>query len=207
MEIVYDKPMKEPKINIEGNKGESLFHRPVIWAVKNEFNRIREQFEHYKKLIEEIKDERLLALIGAMSMEEALDSFLGAYILDYKRIVDFTLSMKIQIAFSLRLIPGHILHTADLIRAIRNEFVHELSINCFDSLDSNKFKDKMRARFKELFPDNTNTSLILKDMFICIVEAIILGLGIYASHLDAAKEYIYSEDFLKELNKRIKSKA
>ena len=210
MEIVHDKPEGAPIINIEGKKGGSLFHHPSIWVFEKDVKRISDQYESYQKFLEGTKEERLLALIGALSMEEALDLFLGAYLPDYSRLEesrDFSLSMKIDLAHSLRLIPTHILHTADLVRAIRNKFAHDLSIDCFDSLDNNKFKNKLRVRFKELFPDNTNTSLAIKDMFISIVEAVILGLGIYASHLMAAKEYIYSDAFLKEFDKRIKGKT
>jgi len=210
MEIVHDIPEGAPKINIEGREGQSLFRRPVIWFIQKDFKRINEQYEGYQKLIEGAREERLLALIGALSMEEALDLFLGAYIPDYKRILentDFTLSMKIEIAYSLRLIPRHILNTANLIRAIRNEFAHNLSIDCFDSLNDRKFKNKLRVKFQELFPDNTNTGLTIKDRFIHVVEGVIVALGIYASHLRAAKEYIYGDDFRNELVKRIKGKS
>jgi hypothetical protein len=104
------------------------------------------------------------------------------------------------------LIPRHILNSADIVRKIRNEFAHDLSINYFDSLDEKKFKTKLRARFKEFFHDDTNTSPTVKDMFISVVETVIVGLGIYASNLRAVKEYIRSEDFRNELNKRMKSK-
>ena len=210
MEIVHGKPDDGKLINIEGKKGESLFHHPVVWFIQKEFKRIKEQYEGYQKLIEGAKEERLLALIGALSMEEALDLFLGAYIPKYKRILkntDFTLSMKIEIAHSLRLIPRHILNSADIVRKIRNEFAHDLSIHCFDSLDEKKFKTKLRARFKEFSHDDTNTSPTVKDMFISVVEIVIVGLGIYASHLRTAKEYIYSAEFSQQLVERIKAKS
>jgi hypothetical protein len=207
MEIVRDMPEGAPIINIEGKKGESLFRRPVKWFVEKDIELIREQFERYKKFIETAKEERLLALIGALSMEEALDLFLGAYIPDYKRILeekDFTLSMKIEIALSLRLIPRHILNSADIVRKIRNEFAHNLSINYFDSLDEEKFKNKLIVRLQDFLPNDKNTDRSVKDMFIAVVECVILGLGVYASHIKSAKEYIYGGDFADELVKRIK---
>ena len=209
MEIVNDMPEGAPIKNIEGKKGESLFRHPIIWFVEKDIKLIREQFERYKKFVEAAKEERLLVLIGALSMEEALDLFLGAYIPGYKRVSekkDFTLSMKIEIALSLRLIPSHILNAADLIRAIRNEFAHNLSIDCFDSLDEEKFKKKLIVRSQALFPNDRNTNRAVKDTFTAVVEGVIIALGIYASHVQSAKEYIYSDDFGKELVKRIKEK-
>jgi len=209
MEIVHDKPEGEPIINIEGRKGESLFHRPVICFIQEDFKRIKEQHEGYQRLIEGAKEERLLALIGALSMEEALDLFLGAYIPDYRRLEkqrDFTPFIKIELACSLRIIPMHILDAAVLINSVRNKFAHELNIDHFDSLD-NGTQDNLKQKHGVFFPDNTNTSLTVKDMFINIVEAVIVGLGIYASHLRAAKEYIYGASFSQQLVERIKAKS
>lgn len=209
MEIVHDVPGGAPIMNIEGKKGESLFCHPVIWFIQEDFKRIMAQSQYYKKLIEEAREERLLAIIGALSVEEALDSFLSSYIPDYKLILentDFTLSMKIEIAYSLRLIPRHILNTANLIRAIRNEVAHNINIGRFDSLNDDKFKNKLRVKFQEFFPNDTNTELTVKDRFIHLVEGVIVALGIYATHLRSARDYIYSDGFGKELVKRIKEK-
>jgi len=35
-----------------------------------------------------------------------------------------------------------------------------------------------------------------------IVESVVIGLGIYASHVKTAKEFIYSKEFWREVNKR-----
>ncbi len=209
MEIIHDKSDKGPIINIEGEKGESLFRRPVIWFIEGDFQRIKEQYESYQKLIEGAKEERLLAIIGALSMEEALDLFLGSYLPDYSNLEenrDFSLSMKIDLAHSLRLIPKHILNTADLIRSVRNKFAHNLNIICFGALDRGT-KDSLGQKYRVFFPDDVDTGLTVKDMFVSIVEAVIVGLAIYASHLRAAKEFIHSEDFSGQLVKRIKAES
>lgn len=209
MEIVNNIPEGAPIINIEGKQGESLFRRPVKWFIQEDFKRIKDQYEGYQKLIEGAKEERLLALIGALSMEEALDLFLGAYIPDYHRLEkqrDFTLFIKIELALSLRIIPRHIIDAAELINNVRNKFAHELEISYFDDLD-NGTKDKLKQNHGVFFPDNTNASLSVKNMFIGVVEAIIIALGIYASHIRVAKDYIHSADFAQQLVKRIKDKA
>ena len=207
MEIANGKP-EEGKhfINIEGKKGESLFTRAVIWFIQEDFKRIREQYEGYQKLIEGAKEERLLALIGALSMEEALDLFLGAYIPDYHSLEkqrDFTLFLKIELARSLQLIPAHIFDAASLINVVRNKFAHNLSIDCFDSLDIGT-QEKLKQKHGQFFTDISPT---IKDMFIGIVNAVIIGLGVYACHVKAARKYIYSDDFRQQLVGRIKAKS
>ena len=210
MEIANGK-LEEGKhfINIEGKKGESLFRRPIIWFIQKEFERIKEQYESYQKLIEGAKEERLLVLISALSMEEALDLFLAAYIPDYHRLEkqrDFTLFIKIELARSLRIIPVHILDAAALINSVRNKFAHDLKIDCFDSLNSGT-QYNLKQKHGVVFSDSTNTSPKIKVTFISIVEAVIVGLGIYSSHLRVAKEYIYSDDFAQRLVERIKAKS
>ena len=206
MEIVNDMPEGAPIINIEGQKGESLFRHPVKWFVEKDIELIREQFERYKRFVETAREERLLALVGALSMEEALDLFLGAYIPDYSRIEgerDFTLYLKIQLAYSLKLIPPRILDVAALINSVRNKFSHELKIDCFDSLD-NGTQENLKQKEEAFLPNDKNSDRAVKDTFIAVVECVILGLGVYASHVKSAKEYIYGGDFGDELVKRIK---
>jgi len=141
-------------------------------------------------LIEGAKEERLLALVGALSMEEAIDLFLGAYIPDYPHLEeqrDFTLFIKIELTRCLRVIPKHILDAAVLINNIRNKFAHELRIERFDSLDIGT-QDNLKRKHGAFFPDGTRISLAVKDVFAGIVEAIIVGLGIYASHLKVTSD-------------------
>jgi len=207
MEIIRGRPGEGGRstINIEGKKGESLFCHPVKWFVEKDVKLISEQFERYKKLFEKAKEERLLTLIGALSMEEALDLFLGAYIPDYSLIErDFTLYLKIKLAYSLKIIPPHILDAAALINSVRNKFSHELEVDCFDSLDSGT-KENIRQKHGIFAPDD-RTNRTVKAAFILVVQFVIIALGIYASHAQSVKEYIYSDDFGEELVKRIKEK-
>ena len=185
MEMVPDLPEGAPIINIEGRKGKSLFYRPLIWGIKEELKLISEQYTEYERIIREAKEERLLGLVGAISMEEALDFFLGAYIPDYHRIErqrDFTLFIKIEIARSLRIIPAHILDAAELINSVRNKFAHELKISCFDALDSGT-RGNLKQKHSMFFPNDTNTDSTFTDIFSKVVDAVIIGLEIYASNL------------------------
>lgn len=206
MEVVPNKPEGAPIINIEGKRGESLFHRPLIWGIEKDLKLISGRYTEYERLVSEAEEERLLALIGAMSMEEVLDWFLGAYIPGYRSLEeDFSLSIKIRLARSLRIVPEHILGAAALINNVRNKFAHNLRISCFDALD-NGTKDNLRQKRGVFFPNDINTDLTVKDMFVKVVDGVILGFEIYTSHVRIAREYIYSDDFVNELSKRIKGK-
>ena len=141
-------------------------------------------------------------------MEEALDFFLGAYIPDYRKLekqLSLSIKNKIHLARSLRVVPAHILDAADLINNVRNRFAHNLKIGCFDALDSGN-KGNLKQKHGVFFPDDRNTGLTFTDMFAKVTDGVIIGLEIYASHLKIARDYIYSEDFLNELSKRIKGK-
>ena len=63
------------------------------------------------------------------------------------READFPFSMKIKIADALRLIPSRILTSCDLMRKVRNEFVHNLELQSFSQLDTkllNEFAPHVR---------------------------------------------------------------
>ena len=186
---------------LRGKRGQSLFYRPVMQAVERDFSIISDKFLKYRKLVEQAEEERLIAIIGTLSLEESLDSILKEYIPDYKTIDDFSFLSKINLMLSLRLIPKHLLYAIDLARIVRNRFAHNLSIGHFDSLDK-ETKSTLRATHKELFPGDGNNNEELKDIFMKIVESVVIGLGIYASHVKTAKEFIYSKEFWREVNKR-----
>ena len=215
-----DEKIKQPtiklgiKLIISGEKGRSLFYNADMfqYLISRDDNLITmsEQLTRYTNLVYKAKEERLLAIIGALSIEEAVDSLLSAYIPNYKRISqkkDFTSSMKIEIANSLRLIPRHIMNAADLVRAIRNEFAHDLGIDSFDSLDEAKFKNKLRARFKELFPEEDISKIPANELFVQIVQSVVSALELYKHYCKTAREYIYSNEFIDEVDRRIKDNS
>jgi len=74
-------PRPEEVINIEGKEGESLFWHAKEWLVARDEvvsrlqSEMREMWSHYGG----IQDERLLALVGALCVENALDSLLESF--------------------------------------------------------------------------------------------------------------------------------
>lgn len=201
------------KLSIGGKKGESLFYDADIFnsliVMDKNFVPMSKQLTKYANLVYRAKEERLLALIGAISVEEALDSLLGAYIPNYKLILentDFTFSMKVEIAYSLNLIPKHILNSSDLVRKIRNKFAHDINVDRFEYLDK-RLKDNLKVRFKEFYHEEDFSSMAYSELFVEIIQSVVSALDLYKYYGKAAKEYIYSEDFIKELNRRIEDKS
>ena len=191
-------------INIEGPKGESLFYEPLGWTLQEDLKLVGGQYKEYERVFIKSGEDRLLALVANLSMEDALDNFLVAYIPHYKCLSenrDFTLSMKIDLGRSLCLIPKHLLDAADLVRKIRNEFAHNLEMKSLNSLKADT-KRKLRTFCKVLYPkDSMNISFAEK--FARVADAVIFGFEVYSSHLRNARKFIYSDDFTNELKKRV----
>jgi hypothetical protein len=210
MKWVPEKAERESTLpNIEGKKGESLFYEPLLWSYPGAVNIMSERYAEYLRVVSQDGEERLIVLVSAMSMEEALDLFLGAYIPDYLRLKnqrDFTPFLKIQLACSLRIIPAHILDAAVLINEIRNKFAHKLKISLLNTLGSGT-QDNLRQKYSVFFPSGTTANLSFVDMFTEITNCVILSFEFYAASLKIAREYIYSEDFIDELNKRTEGKS
>jgi len=191
-------------INIEGTKGESLFYRPLGWTLQEDLRLISGQYKEYERVFIKSEEDRLLALVGSLSVEQALDYFLAAYIPDYKYLSenrDFTLLMKIDLGLSLRLIPKHFLNAADLVRKIRNEFAHNLNMKRFNSLKADT-KGKLSAFCKVFFPKD-DKRISYSEKFGRVVDAVIFGFEVYSSHLRNARKFIYSDDFTNELKRRV----
>lgn len=194
----------EEIINIEGEKGNSLFYRPIIHAVNQEkFNDVQKKLDSYLKEYEKISDDRALAIIGALIIENELDNFLAEWIKNYshlKNSKDLTFSFKVHLVISLKLIPRKILNAIEPIRKIRNVFAHNLDIGAFEEareFDSDSFL-KLYDKIKTFIVWNKNDD---KETFKMLVNIIILGLNIYTRHITKVQDFIWNP---KNLNKIIK---
>ncbi|MFH1383142.1 MAG: hypothetical protein ABIH70_09685 [Chloroflexota bacterium] len=190
-----------------GMKGESLFHTFIINVVARELEVISANYGKRLSYISKAKDDRLLAVAGALAVEDALDSLLIAYIPKYKILKDnkdITFAIKTDLMRSLKLIPAHLLRAVEVIRKIRNEFAHELHIDHFD-LISTRNKDELTRIFIELHPEDDANSYVLSRMFGTIISGLLACFGAYASNLRLAREYIYSEDFQGQIREIIKA--
>ncbi len=82
--IKHDSSGKAKPFKGSGKKGESLFPNFFTQAVSKEVELIDENYTKYLSYIRRAKDDRLLAIVGALAVEEALDSLLRAYIPKYE---------------------------------------------------------------------------------------------------------------------------
>lgn len=130
----------ESVVDITGPEGESLFWNAKEWLLRGE--RISELQKHLDELwvhYRDIKDDRLLALVAALAVENSLDLLVQAFAPDfrqYKEDLDFKFSVKTKVARSLKLVPSRILNCCDLVRQFRNEFAHHLEYQSFSAFDA-----------------------------------------------------------------------
>ena len=198
----------EEIIDMEGEKGNSLFYRTIVHAVNQEkFNDIQEKLDNYFEKYEKTSDDRALAIIGALSVENELDNFLATWIKGYKRVAsnkDLTFSFKVELAISLKLIPRKILNAVEPIRKIRNIFAHHLNIDTFDK--AKEFDSKLKEpSFPKLY-DKIKTFIVWdkdddRQTFKTLIIMIILGLNVYTKHTAKVQNYIWNP---KNLDKIIK---
>ncbi len=208
--IKHDSSGKERPFKNSGKKGESLFPNFITKAAARELELINKNYTRHLSYMSRAKDDRLLAIVGALAVEEALDSLLIAYIPDYKVLHredhDITFSMKMNLMRSLKLIPSHLLDTVDIIGKIRNEFAHELDKDDFNSVSVKK-KDKFIKIFKELHPKDDVNNYSMSYMFDTTIRGILVCFGAYASNLKIAKEYIYSDGFFQKIGEIVKGNS
>lgn len=185
---------KNECINIEGEAGLSLFRRPILTCVDQEtIKPIQEKLDNYLKKYEDTSDERALAIIGSLSIENELDIFLSKWIKDYKNLTqanELTFSLKINLASSLKLIPQRILNAIYPIRKIRNVFAHNLDVETFSKakiIDKKSF-DSLENKINTFISREETTDLkTFKDL----VSMIILSLNIYTKHIEKVNDFVW----------------
>ena len=103
------------------------------------FKKWNDEMGVFYKRVNETKDERSFVLLMTLIVEFHLDAVIRAFFPGHKEILDnkdLTMSMKIDLLKSLKLIPDTIFNFSDLIRLIRNEFAHNIYIDKIDQLNS-----------------------------------------------------------------------
>lgn len=114
-----------------GKEGESLFTKPLLRFFKE--NPLPELYRKTGSL----NDDRLLAIVTALIIEDRIDAALGSFLPKYRKLTentDFTFSLKIALCEALGQIPPSILNAANTLRKIRNEFAHNLDITSFTGI-------------------------------------------------------------------------
>ena len=187
-------------LNIEGSSGESVFFRPLVWCLGKNIQTTEKNIQTFLdkewKHIVDLHDDRLLVLVGALLVENAINEFLGAIIPKYKPLHkrrEFTFSIRIELARALRLCPSRIFNSADIIRDIRNDFVHDLSCNAFSKLSPDRLKS-MRDHYSKFDPHFNVEQKNDEETFRKLVSITSLALLVYRKHVIKLNEFIHSEE-------------
>lgn len=193
--------------NLDGNKGESLLHTIENSVMKSdEFGELLE--EKYVTIIDrynDVENDRELAIIGCLVVENELDDFLSIWIPGYNKFKtdrDLSFKLKIDLAKALKLIPNHILNSIHPIRKIRNIFAHHLDIDLFKQARERSpdiFKDfNNKAKSFANIPDGNDDFTKFKYMFF----AISLALNSYSKQLQVVKDYLLDNNNLNRILER-----
>ncbi len=185
---------------ISGPKGEALFAEPLMRYFRS--NPLPDLF----KKTEGLADDRLLALVTALIVENRLDVLNRAFLPRYDRLADakneFTFSLKTRLAETLAMVPTRILTAAHIIRGIRNDFAHNLDLERFDQLDS-KLLRKLTGLRSEVYgqfgPEDLKPKESLKAEFSALAFFCIVGLEAYADNLATLRRKIETPQFLEGL--------
>lgn len=192
---------KDYGLNFEGEKDSSLFFRPLLEGMDQKcYVKMEKTFSDFYKRYGDTHDDRALAIIGLLSIENELDHFLSSWMKKYydENMDKNTLYSKIKLATSLNLIPNKILESIEPIRKIRNIFAHNLDIDYFEKAkvrDSTSFSNL----YKHLKKFNINDIQDDKEAFMKLILMIIVALNIYASHMIKIREYIWNPKNLEEI--------
>ncbi len=125
-----------------------------------------------------VKDERALVLVGALLVENAIDDLLLAFMPGYKKLSDnreFTFSMKTELAKTLGLCPPELFVSVDIVRKIRNDFAHQLTIDTFSKIPEivkrlRQHFTSMRTHFGQYQIDTSDDAQVFKLLIYSVVE-------------------------------------
>jgi hypothetical protein len=185
-----------------------------ILATDKNAESLIDQYRYIIDRYHKIEDERLMAIIGALIVEDALDDFLSAWLINFKKISDkLSYNAKEKIAISSKLIPKKILEAIKPVRQIRNYFAHDKDADWFRQLrekkDGKEKIDDMYAAIKTFnkfpfdeMPDSDKDFITFKELCFFIAFA----LNIYSKHIIVVRDYIWKEKNLDKIVKSNKSK-
>ena len=188
-------------LNFDCLKGETIFHSS--FCIKHnvnpsKINRLSSELMEAISYYHMLDDDRLIALVGELIVENALESYLSASLKGYqKEFSNSNISPKIRIAKALNLSPPIIFECADIIRDIRNEFAHHLDTTNFDSITkekTNRIKDAL-LRINDKMAEKRN----LRENFTILTIDTTMALQIFTKDAHLLNSYLRSDNFQKNL--------
>jgi len=193
------------KAFFDGEKGESLFEKPILQIYKE--NELPELF----KKVDGLDDHRLLSIVTALLAENRIDKLNFAFFPKYNLLYEdsnFTFSLKIKLIESLNVIPPLFCHAANCLRQIRNSFAHDLEFVHFEDLrkdsKTKKVLNKLTAYASQAYYFDKEDDKSLYDYFKNLSFYCIGGLDAYTSNIVLLRETISDTSFIESLYERVK---
>jgi len=192
-----EEPKAETIIDITGPEGETLFWHALAHIIADRGPQLQGELDdlwvHYRG----IADERLLAIVAALCIENAIEELLEALSPGFAQLRDdagFTFSLKIKTARAIRVMPSRILGSCDLIRQIRNEFAHHLEKKQLSQLDDKKYLQKLAAQVAAFNPAERDRALHAA-LFRDLVGFVLIALRTYIQHVLRLREHLDTKTF------------
>ena len=192
---MVDPPEPEPILDITGPEDETIFWHAKAFVAKHQ-NQLHVEIDEMWNHIEDVADDRLVALVGALCIENSVDALLEAIGPGFRALrgrPDFTFSLKVDVARSLRLLPTRILTSCDLIRQLRNEFAHNLNVKDFgqcDPKDLNKLSPHVAA-----FSTAESCTADYRALFKSLTAFTTLALSVYTLQVAELRRYLNTSHF------------
>ncbi len=198
-------------INHKCPRDEAVFYDGLIYGLsakdaKDEvFGQTLDFFKHLDK-----KDDRLLVLTADLLLENSMDRYLSAIMPAYKKHLsdnrDFTFSLKITVARALKLSPPQFFNGVDLVRKIRNEFVHNLLITELKMLNPKFFKE-IDNQLAGYVPEQKLEQKTLQERFRSLSLHTFFGMNAQIENVRSLNCFLRDDSFLGTLNGFLPKKA
>jgi hypothetical protein len=191
-------------LDLECQKGNAVFCSPSIYTFKIEkaIAESKNMITNYLQRVAKLNDDRLLVLIADLLIENAVDDYLSAIIPMYEKLqANESLHTRIAIAKGLKLSPSKFFDGADIVRQIRNKFVHQLEIESFEAFEKLKPKlvHKMEAMLRTYFPRRPLAKGPLREAFKSLALYTLVGINTYVPNIRSLNSFLRDDAFLESL--------
>lgn len=160
--------------------------------------RVFEQIDEFMHKYAIMKDDRAMALVGGILLENYLDNFLRSIVPKYKS-KRYTFQRKIDLAKSLCLIEPDMFNCLFRLKEIRNDFAHDLEMWSFNDVEDSKIQ-----LLKDYSYNIFGISIYKHDkagVFKTTTTNLALFLESYTRHVNLLNNFIRSEQFHESLQK------
>lgn len=197
-----EEPRSDQIIDICGPEAETLFWHAKSWLVAGSTNAIQSYMDETWAYYRDVADDRLLALVSALCIENAIDALLeaiGPGFGQYRDDLEIRLSVKIKMARALQLLPSKVLNACDLARGIRNDFAHHLDYKQFGDLGEKRLRQL--APCVAAFNTATRAPGDSQKLFKDLVGFVLLALRVYTEQVAQLRKYLATAAFRESFKK------